>query len=84
VVLRYVVDRGLLVWEGRVVRQGALIGADFMLANPELRCSSVPTVLTIVELLSLHKWEMEDSCRHFPDDAKRVRIGVVRHFTLCV
>lgn len=42
----YVVDKGLLVVEGRVVRQGAFLGVDFMLANDELRAHSFPTVRT--------------------------------------
>lgn len=74
---RYVIDKGLVVFQGRVQGAGAFIGGDFMLSNPELRPMTFPTVLTFVEVLTLHRLELEEVMMRFPNDAKYVRTGVV-------
>jgi hypothetical protein len=73
----YVLEKGLAVWDGRVLAAGAFVGADFMLRNPDLRHTTFPTVLTFSELLTLHRAELEEVMQNFPSDTKLVRTGVM-------
>lgn len=73
----YVLDKGLLAWEGRILGAGNFIGGDFMLSNPELLVGASglthsPTVLTFVELLTLHRLDLEEVMMRFPNDAHQV------------
>jgi hypothetical protein len=73
----YLIDKGLIIYKGQLMGAGKLIGADFMLTNPELRPTTFPTVLTFVEALTLHRIELEEVSDLFPEDAKIMRRGVI-------
>ena len=73
----YLIEKGLVVYKGKLMGAGKLIGVDFMLTNPALRPTTFPTVLTFVEALALHRIELEEVSDLFPEDAKKMRTGVI-------
>lgn len=73
-----VVQKGSLVYKGKVLMRGGVVGEDMILITDALKCTVCPRALTVVEIMSLQRKHLMQVCEKHPDLNMRIRRAQIR------